>query len=239
MSKLSLIVLFVLIYLNIYSQVTNPYKTGLTAEQNLIAIGKLSPNSPGGMGFDSRYEGVVGSPRLFDTLLPSFLKVKNQDYYIQVESDLDLVGNTLLFLHPKTKKLLSIPSNIVSEVIIEEGNKSMLFRTTEGKIFEKEIKGPRFYQLLKKSPYQFIKITEKDFVEADYKGLYTADRRYDEFKTQFRYYIQKQDSVYYQFKLSKKSLQKLFPDKKEIINATDEKLFPDDESMILSILEKF
>lgn len=239
MRKLSLMVLFVIIYVNIYSQGTNPYKSGLTAEQNLIAIGKLSPNSPGGMGFDSRYEGVVGSPRLFDTLLTSFLKVKNQDYYIQVEADLDLVGNTLLFLHPKTKKLLSIPSNIVSEVIFEENEKSLFFRTTEGKTFEKEIKGPRFYQLLKKSPYQFIKITEKDFVEADYKGLYTADRRYDEFKSQFRYYIQKQDSVYYQLKLSKKSLQKLFPDKKEIINSADEKLYPDDESMILSILEKF
>ena len=47
----------------------------------------------------------------------------------------------------------------------------------------------KFYQVLMDGKYQFIKITSKKFIEADYKGVYTADRRYDEYETRFKYYI--------------------------------------------------
>lgn len=228
-----------LLFSVLYSQVSNPYRIGLTAEQNLNAIGNLSPTAPGGIGFDNRYEGVVGSSRLFDTLLPSLLNIKGEDYYLKLESDIDLIRNTVIFLNPKTRKLNWIKTDIVNELVITENGKEMVFRTTEGKNFEKEMKEVRFFQVLKDGPYQFIKIPLKDFIEADYKGVYTSDRRYDEYKTEYKYYILKPDSIYYQTRLSKKSLIKLFPDKKQLINSADIPSDSDDEMMIVSVLEKF
>jgi len=239
MKRVFLIFTITLLINTLYSQVNNPYRIGLTAEQNLNAIGNLSPTTPGGIGFDSRYEGVVGSTRLFDTLLPSLLNIKGQDYYLKLESDIDLIKNTVIFLNPKTRKLNWIKTDIVNELVITENGKELIFRTTGGRKFEKEIKEDRFFQVLKDGSYQFIKMPLKDFIEADYKGVYTSNRRYDEYKTEYKYFILKPDSIYYQTRLSKKSLIKLFPDKKQLINSAEISSESEDELMILSILEKF
>jgi hypothetical protein len=240
MRKLILSVISIF-YLNcIYSQQINVYQKGLSADQNLNAITNLAPYSTGGVGFDNRYEGIKGSSRLFDKLLPSFLRIKGQDYYIQVDTDIDLYQNKLLFIHPKTGKLLSIPSDIVSEVIIKGDEKDLLYRTTADKNFEKEISGQKFFQVLKDGSFQLIKMPVKILIEADYKAAYSSDRRYDEFNTKYRYYILCSDSLYHQVTLTKKSLLKLFPDKKDIINHTIEsKSFPDDEEMVIAVLNKF
>jgi hypothetical protein len=206
----------------------------------LKAISNLGPYSPGGIGFDNRYEGVVGTTRLFDTLLPSFLRTSGQDYYIQLQADIDLVNNALIYIHPKTRKLFTVPANVISELIIQKDGKELLFRTTTGKAFDKEIKDPKFYQVLKDGQYQFIKIPLKTFVQAEYKGAYTADRRYDEYQTKFKYYLIGPDSIFSQIQLNRKSILKLYPDKKSILDQTSgEESFPNKEEMVMSILEKF
>jgi len=49
-----------------YPQSASTYQGGINGEANLQAIANLSPNSAGAVGFDTRYEGVKGSTRLFD-----------------------------------------------------------------------------------------------------------------------------------------------------------------------------
>ena len=121
MRRLLLFIAFILLINCGFSQVNNPYQSGLSADKNLNAILKLAPYSDGGVGFDSRYEGIKGSTRLFDKLLPSYLKIKGTDYYLQLETDIDIVKNYLLFLHPKSGALLSIPPDMVYEVVINNG----------------------------------------------------------------------------------------------------------------------
>ena len=232
------VLIFVLIFNSVNSQVTNIYQKGLSSEQNLNAIRDLAPYSNGGVGFDTRYEGIKGSPRLLDSLLPSFLNVKGQDYYLQLRTDIDLVQNTLLFIHPKTGKLLALPSNMVNELVIEKNGKEMVFRTTGGKRFEKDIKEQKFFQVLKEGPFPFIKMPVKLFTEANYKGAYAPDKRYDEYETKYRYYICSRDSTYHQVQLNRKSLVKLFPDKKELIDkAIGLKTYINEEEMVIAVLE--
>lgn len=240
MRKLSIISAFLLIINSAYSQRNILYQTGTTAEMNLNAIGKLAPYSDGGLGFDNRYEGIKGSPRLYDTLLALFLKVKGEDYYLQLGADIDLIANSLIFVHPKTRQLLSIPADMVSEVIINSGGKELIYRTTFGLKFEKELKEPKFFQVLEDGPYQFIKMPVKKFIEADYKGLYTSDRRYDEYQTSYNCYIKCADSIFHQIKLTRNSLTKLFPEKKRIINnRLETESDENNEEMVLKVLEKF
>jgi hypothetical protein len=240
MKKFLLCTLGVLFFIDGYPQASNIYQQGLSAEENLKAISKLGPYSVGGIGFDNRYEGIKGSPRLLDTLLPSFLKLNGQDYYIQLQADIDLVKNTLIYLHPTTKKLLVVPVDVISELIIRRNGEELLFRTTNGKLFVKEMKPHRFYQVLNDGLYQFIKIPVKIFVEADYKNAYSADRRYDEYQTNNKYYLITSDYVFHQIQLNKKSLAKLYPEKKALIEQSEnEEAFPSKEDMIISILSKF
>lgn len=239
MRKLSLLIISILIFNIAYTQVNNSSQKGITAEKNLNNILNLAPYSVGSVGFDNRYEGIKGSTRLFDKLLPSYLKIKGTDSYIQLDTDIDLVNNSLLFLHPKTGALLSLPSDIVSEVIIDSSDKELIFRTSAGKRFEKALKEKKFFQVLKDEPFQFIKMPVKTFTEADFKGAYSTNRRYDEYETIYRYYIFCADNTFHQLQLNRKSLIKLFPDKKELINnIIGSKVYDNDEDMVLSVLEK-
>jgi hypothetical protein len=239
MKKLSSIAIILLFIIDAFPQGNTLYQTGLTAEQNLNAIGNLTPYSTGGMGFDNRYEGTKGSPRLFDTLMASLLNVKGQNYYIQLRSNLDLISNSLIFINPKTGKLLSIPSDIVNEVKINQEGKDMVFRTTKSKYFEKDIKDGEFFQVLKERHFYFIKLPVKKLIAADYKDAYSADRRYDEYITYYKYYIMSSDSIFHQIRLTDKSLIKIFPDKKDLINnAIKGNSYGSDEEMVLDILDK-
>jgi energy-converting hydrogenase Eha subunit F len=241
MRRLILFCFFLLTFLSGYSQQASAiYQRGLSAAENLKAIANLGPYSQGGIGFDTRYEGIKGSPRMLDTLLPSFLRLEGQDYYIELMADIDLVKNAVIYIHPKTKQLFSIPGDLISELIINNDGKELVFRTTKGKTFEKEMKEQKFYQVLKDGKYQFIKIPVKIFVQANYKGAYSADRRYDEYQPDARYYLMNADSIFCQIQLNKKSVSKIYPDKKELIDqVAREEANTDKEAMILSILGKF
>lgn len=79
----------------------------------------------------------------------------------------------------------------------------------------------------------------KKLIAADYKDVYSADRRYDEYTTYYKYYIMSRDSTFQQIQLNKKSLIKMFPDKKDLINNTLEaKTYGNSEDMVLDILNK-
>jgi hypothetical protein len=238
MKKVVLIIMIILFAGSIYSQDNSMYKTGITAKENLDAIGRLAPNSVGGVGIDIRYEGVKGSPRLFDTLMPSMLVVKGQDYNIQLESNLDLVQNLLIFNHPKTGKLQSVAPALIKEVRFTEEGKELLFRVTKAADFERDVKDGRFYQVLREGRLAFIKIPFKRFTEADYKAVYSPDRRFDEYTTYYKYYVMAADSTYHQIQLNKKSLIRVLPELKSEINNFDSESYKDNEALILNILDR-
>ena len=236
-----IITIFLLFMLPVaFSQVNIVYQKGLSAEQNLKAINDITPYTVGGMGFDTRYEGVIGSPRLYDTLCPSLIKVTGQNYYINLLSDLDVYNGKLLFIHPKSGKFLSLASDYVEEAVLTYQGRDYLYRTTRGRNFDKEIKETKFFLVMNDTIPEFIKMPVKVLIEADYKALYSADRRFDEFDTKYRYYILGKDSIFHQVQLNKRSLERLFPDKKVIIEKTFAANQSDnDETLILKALKEF
>lgn len=240
MKKTFITLLLILFVSTLYSQDHKILQTGLTAEQNLSAIGNLSRlANAGGTGFDTRYEGIKGSPRLFDSLLASFLNIKGEDYFLRLKTNIDIVSNSLIFLNPGTGKLLSLSSDIIKEVKFNQNGKEMIFRTAGGNKYLKDFKEHRFFQVLRDGKYQFIKLPIKKLIEADYKAVYGADRRYDEYTTYYKYYIMSPDSTFHQIQLNKKSLIKMFPDKKDLINNTPESNnYVNNEEMVLYILNK-
>jgi hypothetical protein len=222
-----------------YGQETRIYQQGITAEQNLKAIVNVTPYSTGGVGFDTRYEGIKGSPRLYDTLLTSLLRINGQEDYYKLETDIDLVSNSLIFNDPKTKRLQSIPASMVSELVYRKGGNEIVFRTDKGSKFDKSLKDNKFFQVLGELPYLFIKMPIKTFTQANYKGAYSSDKRYDEYETKFRYYVMTLDGEYHKIQLTRKSLAKVFPAKKDFINNfPDDVSYKDDEELIKAIIIK-
>jgi hypothetical protein len=240
MKKIIFLLMLSLYISDIYPQNPIIYQSGIMGVENLKAAANLSPYSTSAVGFDTRYEGVKGTTRLFDTLITSYLLVSGQEKYIQLKSDIDLVKNTLVFIQPEKGDLMEISSDYVIELIVNKDDKELKYRTTKELNFENKIPENKFCQVLKEGPNQFIKIPEKKFVEADYKRVYSPDRRYDEFKLSTRYYIADSDNIFHRIQLNKKSLAKLFPDKKQLIfKEFEEKSEGDIEERVVSILNKF
>jgi hypothetical protein len=104
----SLLVIMVLSFSNVisYSQVQpGKFQSGLGAKENLITILKLSPAVTGD-GLDARFEGVKGSPRLFENLLPSFLKISGYDEYVTSYWNYIMTSDSIFHLLQLNKKSL-------------------------------------------------------------------------------------------------------------------------------------
>lgn len=104
-------------------------KVGMTSEQNLQALTNPSLYSTTA-GFDERYQGVRGTPRLMDTLLPSTVLLKDGEGYYEVKTDIDVVRNTMLFILPASGDLLEVASSWIEELTFHTGAGDLLFRTT-------------------------------------------------------------------------------------------------------------
>ncbi|MCU0377205.1 MAG: hypothetical protein MUC78_03010 [Bacteroidales bacterium] len=229
----------VLIVFRVCGQDPGVYNKGYTAEQNLATIANISPYSPGGMGFDNRYEGVIGTRLVYDSLCPAMFRFNGQEQWIKLEADMDVVDNVLIFRHPTTEEILSIPAVMVGELIITFSGKELIYRTTRGMKFDKEDESIRFCQVLYDTTYSFIRVPYKKFIEANYKALYSPQRTYDEYESKERYYILGTDSLYHQVTLKKKSLEKLFPEAKELLSDASDKPGPgqSDEDYFIELLK--
>lgn len=223
----------------ITAQKPTGYREGISGENNLQNALLMSPYASA-KGFDNRYQGIKGTPRFFDTLVTSSVLIKGEEQYFRIESDLDVVKNALIFMSPAREMLMEVPSDNFLWVVFHKDGKDLFFRTTEGLKFDQELKGNKFCQVLTDAPYQFIRIPDRKFIDADYQRLYSPDLRYDEYEPVSKYFIQGSDSVFYRVQLTRKSLKKTFPDKKDLIDRNfDEKSSSDPEADVITLLGKF
>jgi hypothetical protein len=239
MKRYLLIILVISAGLPAIAQKPVAYQTAAISETNLRTVMLLSPYSSA-LGIDNRYEGVRGSPRLLDTLAYSLILLKGQEKYYQMETDIDLVRNSILLMGFSGGELMEIPSDHVAEIVIRLQGKDVVFRTTGSLTFDRKPDGNKFYTVLKPGHYELIKIPDRKFEKADYQRSYSADIRYDEYRNADKYYILGADSVYHRVQLTRKSLAKLFPDRKEMINEEfNEKHSDDPEVDVAALLDKF
>jgi hypothetical protein len=254
MKKLLILFISFFCVLNIYPQKVNYYEEGTNGADNLRAVANLGKNSGWVHAFGRRYEGIKGTPNLFNSFVTSFLLAKGQEKYIQFDSDIDILRNTLIFMDPSTEKLMELSSDNVTELIYNKYDQEFIFRTTKGIKFDKKIKENKFYQVIQQEPYRLIMITYKTFSKADYEPAFNSGRRYDEFRTERKYFLEDSEGIFHRIilynmnyeylihpsRLNKKVLAKIYPDKKEIIYKEFEEK-PDSVSIerIISILNKF
>ena len=236
--KYLFVVMVLLPALPLISQKSAAYQTAAVNETNLKAVMSISPYSTA-LGFDNRYLGVKGSPRLMDTLAPSLVLLKGQNIYYEMETDIDVVRNSVLFMGFSGGELREIPAENITEVIIRRNGRDMIFRPSGSLSFDRKPDGNKFYTVLKPGQNEFIKIPDKEFKEADYQRLYSPDIRYDEYRKSDKYYILGTDSVYHRVQLTRKSIGKLFPDRKQIISELfNEKESANPEADVSMLLDK-
>ena len=208
-------------------------------QENLNQIANLQPGSPGGIAYDTRYEGVRGTPFLFEEFHFADIKLNGKTYQDdKVQFRLNLEKN---LIHAKFKNgsEASFPMSAFEEIHLKRGIKPMKFILLQSAQVEGRSKGARFYEQLNENAYQLIKLHEKVFKKADYEGAYSNDIRYDEYAPQQQYFIRTPNDTFEKIKLKKKALIKQFPNWESSLNkfAKKHKSRLDNEADLIAFLQ--
>lgn len=180
-------------------------------EQNLRDLGNLNAFTPGAMGFDNRYEGIQGSPMLFDDWMSGTIQFVSQDTFTApITLNIELVRQVVVV---KLRDGSMGEMGAMNIKAVQVGQDSKKDAKTYIVAKENEVEGvksvrPKFYEALHLGAFNFLKETRKEFRKADFKGPYSADRRYDEFLTEEHYWLQVPGQAYEKVRTRKRDIEK-------------------------------
>jgi hypothetical protein len=182
--------------------------SGLDAQTNIDALGTDNLN---GMvrKFDTRYEGVRGTPYLFNHWNNGTIVLKGGKKLSEVPVKIDLFGYEII------SKRMSGDSIIVKAATID---KVMLTDVLTGQIhtFKKwadlGVAKAGYADIMHDGKYLLIADRKKTLLKANYEGGYSANRPYNEFIDEVSFYVKKPDQNAEKIKLSRKAILEVFPD---------------------------
>lgn len=211
---------------------------GYVATENVRELGTSTRGIGNVKTFDNRYEGVKGTPFVFEDWFKGevFLSDKQK---IEVKAlNYNCVDNEIVYRDPATKVIRILNRKEVDMFSIESPTGKMSF----SRVGMKEGVDPVFAQLLYNQKSMVYKLYQKDFVRANYEGGYSADRKYDEFVDKFDIYFQKSnDDTLFKVKKSKKYIISCFPEKESEISDYFKKSKPDlkSEAALVELLRYY
>ena len=183
------------------------------SEQELRALGNIGPTSTGLRAIDNRYQGTEGTPFLSKNWQKGAFKLKEkEDFGQEVQIKLDLVEQLLYFKLPNGFGGSLPTANIQAFRVHTNQEHFRLFHIyPEAKIEGTTDTRPKFYEVLFDGKFVLLKRHLKEFVEADYKGAYSADRRYDEYVDKHVLWLQEAGKSFHKVKAKRKSLEQALP----------------------------
>lgn len=239
--KRIVLIIFITYLGMVASAQTGETKTGTyeRSPTNIDAIANASPLNPGAVGFDDRYEGVKGTPLLFNDWMEGNLFLKDNAWVRSIKMNLNIHDGILYIFTPENGQVLTLPYEEINEVHLFSNGETVLFRKYSQDQFKKRSDQDQLFEVLAQGKYTFLRLSKKLFREANYQQAYSPDRRYDEFILSTSYYLTNSNGILEKIKLTEKALCKMFPDQKsrikEIVKNTG---LSEGEEMVLAVLKE-
>jgi len=210
---------------------------GYEAKENLRELG-----STDGTGtvqtFDNRYEGVKGSPYVFEQFRQGEVFLKSKKKVLIKELNYNCMENQIVYLDPATKVTRQMNRFKVDLFMLHDGTEMITFVPLKLEDDAETI----FAQALYNKESMVYKVYEKEWVKANYEGGYSADRKYDEFVDKYSlYFMKKGENVLYKAKKSKKQMIAAFPEQEKEISSfiKSNKLDLKNEESLVKLLEYY
>lgn len=201
------------------------------AKENLRELG--STDGTGNVKtFDNRYEGVKGTPYVFETWYPGEVFLNNKKKVAISQLNYNCFENEIAYKEPGSEVIRLVNRYTVDFFQINVSGQSLTFVPVKlGEDAE-----PVFVRILYDAASKVYKVHQKEFLKANYEGGYSADRKFDEFVDKYDILFMKQgENTLYKAKNSKKYMISLFPEKENEISSfiKEEKLdLKQDESIV-------
>ena len=210
---------------------------GYEAKENLRELGSMD-----GTGtvktFDNRYEGVKGTPYVFDDFKKGEIFLKSKNKVAIGELNYNCFENEIVYMEPATGVIRIMNKFLVDLFTLQDGENVLTFVPI--KLDEDAV--TIFAELLYNKGSLVYKVYKKEWLKANYEGGYSADRKYDEFVDKYDlYFLKKGDAVLYKAKNSKKQLVEAFPEKQKEISTfiKSNKLDLKEDQSLVKLLEYY
>lgn len=179
---------------------------------DIQGLNDVSPYNRAIKGFDLRYEGVKGTPLLFEDWQPAKLQLANRDTFsASVKINVDLEQNVLL-LQWKNGKVGQISLFKLKAFQIEDKDGTHTWQL----ITEKEVEGTsnsqlKVYEILYAGKFTLLKSIKKSFKKANFKEAYSIGNRFDEYAQEIDYWLREGKKPYQEIKLKRKAIEEALP----------------------------
>jgi hypothetical protein len=169
--------------------------------------------------FDNRYQGIRGYPTLFEEFVEGSVELKNGVSAKRIDLNLDVVTGELLLKSRTMNKVLVIQTKQVKSFIIADFAGKREFLNVEGLGYCEQVYEGKNKLYLKHSKY---------IEKASYGGAYNNNaRRYDEFVGNSRYFLVKETATPEEIRLSRKNIEKAFPEQAGKVKSYFREVGPD------------
>jgi hypothetical protein len=189
--------------------------SGLDAQSNVEALGTDNLN---GMvrKFDSRYEGIRGTPYLVNYWNNGTIVLKNGKSFNNVPVKIDLYGYEVISKRANGDSII-VKAGSIDKVILTDA------LTAQPHTFRKwqdlDIAKPGYADILHEGKYMLMADRKKILLKANYEGAYSANRPYDEFRDELNFYVKRPGQNPEKIKLSRKAVLEVFPDRQQELKA--------------------
>ena len=222
--KFLLFVLNIFLFNYLLCLAQNP-PTGYDAQANLNDL--FQGNTDFVRTFTSGYEGVRGTPNIFEDFRSGNIYFSNKTSISNISINYDCYNDHVMYSDQDKIYILNSQNIEYFTITGNEPETSFLFK----QVFLPSEKKIVFLHIISNKKSILFKRYLKEFIEADYTGPYNANRRYDEYIDKEKYYIKLPDKEIFQIKSRGKSIKEIFGDqyslirdfiKKEKINLKDD-----------------
>ncbi|HOI48357.1 MAG TPA: hypothetical protein PK167_03575 [Prolixibacteraceae bacterium] len=166
--------------------------------------------------FDNRYEGVKGSPLLFDDWKKGAIILEGDEKAYKVDLNFDCQNNQILFRDQEGKTQAFRSEFIRSFLISDETAPDKAWFFVKDNLSRK--KEPLFLQVVYNGKTRLYQHLRKELKRADYQRAYSPDRRYDEFVWVNQLFLVKPDGTTEKIALNKRSVLSALSDKSNEIS---------------------
>jgi hypothetical protein len=234
--KRTVLSMLCVVHIVAFAQVDNSM---VSSEENLRNISR-SANMVMTTNMDELYEGVKGTPYLFNIWKQGDIFLKDSSLIKDINIKYNIYTDDVLYLNSKSGDSLIIDRPRIDAFEIQGDSPAdlLLFRDIRLKPGSKD--KSTFARVLYDGQTKFLIKYTKNFIKADYKGAYTAGRRYDEYTDNSQYYIMK-DNELNRIKLNKKAIIKVLADRENEVKSFIDKEGADldSENDVISLLEYY
>lgn len=233
-SPFILILLFIAI---IPSYTQTQHQSIVASEENLQRISKMSgPIYTTRM--DELYEGVKGTPYLFNEWKSGNIYLKDNKLIKNVKIKYNIYTDDLLYLNSTSGDSLIINRSMINKFEISDDQPDDLVLMEDINLKPDKSDKGTFVRVLYNGRSKFILKYNKMFIPANYKGAYATGNKYDEYTEKQQYYLITGTDNITKTRLNKKFIIKVLSDREDKIKGfiREKNLTMDNEDDIVSVL---